>query len=553
MPQTGQLQHFVSHDNHQMIYRYFPARAPRGACGTPAIILFYRESDFSDKPSALMTTLGLEDYAFFALDFAGSDIMVESAEGASAISHEGYYFQQFIDHITAQYAIQVQDIAVISHGDRAVVIAAWMTDYAPDIRSVIFYSPQFVLRKREAFSLKLKGMLKGRFRAYPAVRDLLYSSQRIFRSAFAWSAPTQFVVTKADREAGLGALLNFYANLGSRTKELLLMPDAGYGCPEQDWGSMRDGQIKQFLVTHFAQMNIAPSLFNSHLRGATQDEYEKLRLPEKNVFKRMYWALNAFALRHVGKLSSGIRLGLETGFDSGASLEYIYENQPTGKNALGRVLDRYYLKNIGWHCTRMREKHVEELLSLAATRLAEQHQAVRLLDVAAGHGRYVLNAIEKISQPIAHILMRDFELANVQQGNHLLAQKGLTDIALFEQGDAFSTDDLVTLPTDRTLAVVSGFYELFSDNNLVLTSLNGIADAMEEGGYLVYTTKLWNPKLALMARVLPSHKKGEFWLLRRRTQREIDQLVTHAGFAKITQRVDPWGMFSVTLAKKVRQ
>ncbi|WLI76615.1 class I SAM-dependent methyltransferase family protein [Kosakonia sp. H02] len=550
MPQTDQMHHFVSHDSQQITYRYFPARSQNGP--SHAIILFYRERDFCEDVVAFVGTLGLADCAVFVIDFDSNDIMPGTADGSSAISHEGYYFQQFIDHITTHYSIRAQDIALISHGDRAVVIAAWMTDYALDIRSVVFYSPKFFFRKRDALLYRLKGVAKRQLPPYPAINDLLYSSQRVFRSAFAWSTPTQFVLTKDDRKTRLAPLMTFYANLGSRIKALLMMPDTGFGCPEQEWNTEKMAQTRSFLAAHFLQTTPAPSLFDSHLRGATQDEYEKLRLPEQNVFKRLYWMLAAFALRRVGKLSTGVQLGLETGFDSGASLEYVYENQPSGKNALGTTLDRYYLNNIGWHCTRMREKHVEELISLAATRLAEQEQTVRILDVAAGHGRYVLNAIEKIQQPITHILMRDFELSNVQEGEKLLMQRGLMDIARFEQGDAFSPDDLATLPGDRTLSVVSGFYELFSDNNLVLTSLNGIANATKKGGYLVYTTKFWNPKLALMARVLPSHKKGEHWLLRRRTQREIDQLVKRAGFAKITQRVDPWGMFSVTLAKKVR-
>lgn len=177
---------------------------------------------------------------------------------------------------------------------------------------------------------------------------------------------------------------------------------------------------------------------------------------------------------------------------------------------------------------------------------------LRAQDIAAGQGRYIVDAIEKIEPAVEHLLLRDFDAANVDAGNCLLLQRGLSERARFEQGDAFSPADLATLPADRALAVVSGFYELFSDNNLVLASLNGLANAVKKGGYLVYTTKLWNPKLALMARILPSHQKGAFWLLRQRSQREIDQLVKRAGFAKVTQRVDGWGLFSVTLARKVR-
>jgi hypothetical protein len=41
--------------------------------------------------------------------------------------------------------------------------------------------------------------------------------------------------------------------------------------------------------------------------------------------------------------------------------------------------------------------------------------------------------------------------------------------------------------------------------------------------------------------------------MRRRTQYEMDQLVEEAGFRKIDQRVDEWGIFTVSLAVRVTQ
>jgi Putative methyltransferase len=38
--------------------------------------------------------------------------------------------------------------------------------------------------------------------------------------------------------------------------------------------------------------------------------------------------------------------------------------------------------------------------------------------------------------------------------------------------------------------------------------------------------------------------------MRRRTQMEMDQLVEAAGFIKINQLIDRWGMFSVSVARK---
>jgi hypothetical protein len=97
---------------------------------------------------------------------------------------------------------------------------------------------------------------------------------------------------------------------------------------------------------------------------------------------------------------------------------------------------------------------------------------------------------------------------------------------------------------------VSGLYELFPDNTQVETSLAGLADAIPSGGLLLYTGQPWHPQLELIARALTSHRGQQAWVMRRRTQAELDQLVAHAGFRKLEQRIDEWGIFTVSLARR---
>jgi hypothetical protein len=85
----------------------------------------------------------------------------------------------------------------------------------------------------------------------------------------------------------------------------------------------------------------------------------------------------------------------------------------------------------------------------------------------------------------------------------------------------------------------------------VRASLAGIYAAIAEGGLLVYTGQPWHPQLELIARALTSHRGGQAWVMRRRTQAEMDALVEAAGFRKIGQRIDEWGIFTVSLARRV--
>ena len=102
-----------------------------------------------------------------------------------------------------------------------------------------------------------------------------------------------------------------------------------------------------------------------------------------------------------------------------------------------------------------------------------------------------------------------------------------------------------------TLGIVSGLYELYDANAPVRQSLAGLADAIAPGGYLVYTGQPWHPQLELIARALTSHRDGRAWVMRRRTQGELDGLVAAAGFRKIAQRVGESGIFTVSLAQRI--
>lgn len=119
----------------------------------------------------------------------------------------------------------------------------------------------------------------------------------------------------------------------------------------------------------------------------------------------------------------------------------------------------------------------------------------------------------------------------------------------FEQGDAFDEENLAAITPAPTVTIVSGLYELFGDNEMVQRSLRGIARAMSEGGYLIYTGQPWHPQLEMIARVL-TNRDGQPWIMRRRTQEEMDDLVHAAGFRKLDMEIDRWGIFTVGLAEK---
>ena len=184
----------------------------------------------------------------------------------------------------------------------------------------------------------------------------------------------------------------------------------------------------------------------------------------------------------LGRLSRGVRLGLRTGFDSGKTLDYVYENQPEGALLLGKWIDRSYLASIGWQGIRRRRENLEKLLQEAIRLLRAEGQPIRLADIAAGPGRYILETLRRLAGSDLSALLRDNVGANLEAGRKLAGEMGLANVT-FQLGDAFDEASLAAIQPVPNVAVVSGLYELFGDNTPVRRSLRGLAGAVPPGGY----------------------------------------------------------------------
>jgi len=308
-------------------------------------------------------------------------------------------------------------------------------------------------------------------------------------------------------------------------------------------------KVRVFLDRQFATPVSRPSLEHADLSGFTKTEYDNLRRPLPPWSPQGFsFALTKLFLRTIGRLSDGIRLGCDSGFDSGCSLDYVYRNRPSGITPIGRLIDWFYLNSPGWVGIRVRKQLIQELTGHAMNRLRERGLPTRILDVAAGHGRYVLDAIALSGVVPDDVLLRDFDPRNAELGRQMMAEMGIE--GRFEQGDAFDRASLLALQPRPTLGIVSGFFELFPENDRVRETLAGLAGAIGPGGYLIYTGQPWHPQLEFIARTLSSHRDGAPWVMRRRTQEELDELVRMAGFRKLEQRIDAGGLFTVTLAER---
>nr|WKF55959.1 putative protein YnbC [Paraburkholderia busanensis] len=574
---------FVTHDGEALFYRHWPAAA--GSC-RGAVLLFHRGHEHSARIAHLVDELDMPGHAFFAWDARGHGHSPGERGYSPSATASVRDVQSFAEHIRDTYGIAIEDMTVIGQSVGAVLAAAWVHDYAPPLRALVLAAPAFRIKLYVPLALpglRLMHKLRGRFFVNSYVKpkllthdperiasyttdpliaraiavnmllDLHDMARRVVADAAAIKVPTQVLISGADWVVHRQPQDQFYERLSSARKERIVLDGFHHDTLGELERARAIAPVRAFVMQEYDAPGAPVSLLDAHERGPFHDEFAALKKAPQPL-KGAYWALVRGGLRLSSWFSSGIALGFERGFDSGSSLDYVYRNRAEGRSPLGRLIDRNYLDSIGWRGIRQRKIHIEALIADAIARLRKEGQPVRIVDIAAGHGRYVLDAIGAAALSragIEHILLRDYSPPNVEAGRALIIQKGFGAKARFEQGDAFDAEALAALDPRPNLAIVSGLYELFSDNAMIRASLGGLARSVAPGGYLVYTGQPWHPQLEFIARTLKNHRGEAAWVMRRRSQAELDELVASAGFRKIAQRIDEWGIFTVSVAQRV--
>ena len=264
--------------------------------------------------------------------------------------------------------------------------------------------------------------------------------------------------------------------------------------------------------------------------------------------KAWYYATARAFLGSLGRLSCGIRIGQEHGFDSGVMLDYVYENRAAGAGPLGRLIDRAYLDSPGWRGIRNRGQLVEAALLRAIAEALADGGPVRIADLACGGGRYVLDALAGLAgaRPVAATL-RDYRPENVAKARANAAARRLK--VTVERADAFSDADLARLgPVD--VAIVSGLHEIVDDDIRIANHFRQVGRIPAPGGsIMLVTVQPHHPQVEFIARVLKSHS-GKPWAMRLRPLKLTRQWLGEAGFAVEKLAMEPLGIFGVICARK---
>lgn len=571
--------HFLTSDNTELFYRHWPAQE---ASSTPKVmVLFHRGHEHSGRLQHIVDELAMPDTAFYAWDARGHGRSPGQRGYSPSLARSVQDVDEFVRFAVADSQAGMTDVVVVAQSVGAILAATWAHDYAPDIRGLVLASPAFKVKlyvpfARQGLGLmyRLRGLffvnsyVKGKYLTHDLERvasfnqdplitrpiavnillDLYKTAERIVSDASAITLPVQLLISGEDYVVHRQPQIDFYQRLRNPQKELHVLPGFYHDTLGEKERHLAFDKMRSFIDTLYARPVQRFDYSHEDRWSPGADTWSILSGgPAPYSLDDLSYRSLRYGMKVLGTQSTGVRLGFDTGFDSGSTLDYVYRNQPQGSSALGRLIDKNYLNSVGWKGIRQRKVHLQMLIQQAVARLTEQGSAVRVVDIAAGHGRYVLDALEG-EAAVSEILLRDYSELNVAKGQEMIASRGMVGRARFEQGDAFNRDELAALEPRPTLGIVSGLYELFPENGPVRDSLAGLAAAIEPGGILIYTGQPWHPQLKTIAWSLTSHKDGKAWVMRVRTQGEMDALVRDAGFDKCAQLIDEMGIFTVSMA-----
>ncbi len=558
---------------------YYRAWACGGEDGK-ALILLHRGHEHSGRLRSLYSELSLDGFSGFAFDLRGHGRSPGDRGFADSYDVWVKDLNSFINHIRDRHGIAPENTAIVANSIGAVTAVTWVHDYGAHVRCMVLAAPAFRIRLyvplavpmlRLLLRINKKATVKSYIRAAMLTHDaqearaydadklitriisvgvllgLHDTAARILSDAGAVTAPTQIFSAGSDYVVENRAQVKFFSAISADRKEHHVFPWMRHGIFFEKNRGEAISRARRFIQSCFEEKPGQDEL-QADRQGHTRREYDRLRAPA-SMPAAAFFGLQALAMRTLGKLSDGIRLGWETGFNSGDTLDYVYRNQPSGATWLGRLIDKAYLNSIGWRGIKLRKESLKHWISAAASQLRNEGREARIMDVAAGHGRYLLEIKRALGDRVK-VLLRDLDPANLESCRLLAAQWGLGGIE-FEMGDAFDEKSYARLPFTPNIAVVSGLYELIPDNTRVLSSMRAIACALEPGGYLICTGQPWHPQIEMIARTL-TNRDGSPWVMRRRTQSELTALLAEAGLQRVDSSIDAYGIFTVTLTRKVR-
>ncbi|RLA63532.1 MAG: methyltransferase [Epsilonproteobacteria bacterium] len=537
------------------------------------LIILHRGHEHSGRLKSIAAKSEFAGYKIYSYDNRGHG----HTDAKSAFEFMDFVrdLEAFVSFVCDKEGKRQEDVFIIANSVAGVVASTWVHDYAPKVRGVALIAPAFKIKLYFPFAkellklaikikpeLNIKSYVKSKFLTHDVAEQKRYNEDthitpniparqlttlldtaiRIVKDAALIETPMLVLSASKDYVVDSKVQGDFYATLASSLKKFVRLEGFYHGVLYETEHQKAIEEIASFMEQCFEseKHNMVGEMIKT-----SKKEQDKIAYGTLPLWKEASYFMQRIMMKKLGFLSDGMKIGLKYGFDSGVTLDHVYKNEPSGTTWLGKMIDKNYLESIGWKGIRQRKLNMIAATKEKIALLQEKGEKVRILDIAGGPARYLIEVAEEY--PDIEVQVRDYQEQNVQEGKELAEKRELANIS-YSQSDAFNADNYDVKGYRPNIVIISGVFELFESNDLVGVAMDGVTSIIEDEGYLLYTGQPWHPQLEQIANVLGNHQNTK-WIMRRRSQYELDYLFGLRGFEKESMRIDDWGIFTVSSAK----
>lgn len=253
-------------------------------------------------------------------------------------------------------------------------------------------------------------------------------------------------------------------------------------------------------------------------------------------------------LKNILFLSKLGKTSIEGESDSGINFDHMYQNAPAGANIFGVFIDRVLLNLPSVKATRNRKEIIIKILQNEVANNLILKRKARILDIASGPARYLVELLSGYNQDQIEILCIDKDRKSLNFGKILSRGKPIR----YARADVLKSEHLKNLAKKISwlpnIVLISGLFEYKSDV-FVKRVLSEVHSSLENDGLFIFVSQVDNPSKKLMSKICTT-SEGKRWELVYRNPETFRRWLLDLQFRDVIVSVDKWGMYEFCTCRK---
>ena len=255
-------------------------------------------------------------------------------------------------------------------------------------------------------------------------------------------------------------------------------------------------------------------------------------------------------VKNIVSLSKLGRTSIRGEADSGLNFDYMYRNDPKGITTFGRFVDKLLLNLPSVKATRNRKEIIIKIMQNEIANNLVLSKKTRILDIASGPARYLVELINNANQDNIEVLCIDKDRKSLNFGKILAGRKPIR----YAKVDVLNARHLKRLSKSiswkPSIVLISGLFE-YKEDSFVKKILREVYDNIDYDGLFVFISQVDNPSKKLMREVCVT-SEGKSWELIYRKPEVFRRWLLDFGFKNVIVSVDKWGMYEFCTCRKYK-